>query len=1440
MNNNRRTPARRGAPRLKGIALWRLASTLIVLAFVLAPQASAIPSPDVVISLFASAAQVLGVATVILGRWFFVRRGNGRSAGNSKGTHFALPFFVTSGLLLATLAGWGLFYLHVQDQRMAHLQLNLVRSSVENGKLVGDVNLKTLSFSDQKKRSDGVTTEQLQEWLAKGELKEPMFDIRETEEVEMGAIAGMKHMRYPDLLRNPERYLEPGSDVMLLCFNGNRSSETADALRPLGYHPRFMIGGYEKWCAEERPLVMQPGYVRKDLREIPEYKNKEVLLDTAEVMRMVNEENALFLDVRYPGEFEAQGHLPNAWNLTMRSMTTPELEVALAAVPKRPVIGVCYDKRGSFYCLVVGLRLSRLGYDWRGRYTIPEEYYVPSKDKAHVLAWQEAHEGKSLLALVSDPMRGGLEILQEKSGSLALAILGLVLLLRLALFPFTWKAERDRLLQRRLEPAIAELKRVWREDRAGAARATMALLSQHKIRPFLNLVGTSAQLLLFVVFFSVVSRASDSSGAEGFLWLPKLSGDDPWRILPIAISLLVIVQLALSSKKRGLLAVSLWVMVSCGLYLLVAPASGGVLLYLCANMALMVIHTLAARVWFGREAGKAVRKKAAEFAQAPWVPLEYAQLVTGAGKKAARLGELLAAKLPVPRGFAVRAQAVEHYLDRGTWRADDLASIREAHARLKAEFVAVRSSGINEDGADSSYAGVYDSVLNVTADRLQDALGEVARSQRGERAKCYANPKDGAERLGIVVQAMVPAEYAGVLFTEHPGESGSMLVELVPGLGEQLVSGRAQPTSHRYGRASRDLLDAKGPPIDLAPLIELGRRVEALFGRPQDVEWAFARGQFHLLQARDITRTSRSGVDAHALREDERARLLALVRDCGVDEIALAQNELSELLPQPTPYSLALMEELWAHGGSTDLACRELSVPYHVRPDSAPFAVSVFGRLYVHRAEERRRLAKGPGSFASFRLARGAEGLERRFREEFLPGFLRRSRLDLAVDTAQLSQAELVDLHRERRTSFVRDIYVQAELINVAADFLFKTAMRALQKQGLDPAQHLGHTPRTVVEEALEMLGEVGRGTRSRTDFLALYGHRSTLDYELSSPRYAEDAALVETMAARAAASLPHASRTAPPLPGSAVLRLTVERARRFAALKEEAKHHALRELAFLRAILVELGARSGLNRRIFYLTPDEVDALDTPALSLATARERAEQRAEREQALLELELQSELTPRALEVLDVERGQQMLPRAGRSRLCGTRVSGRGGICGRARVLRSPDEIGTLLAGEILVARFTDPEWTPVFPLCGGIVTEVGGWLSHAAILAREHAITAIVGAQGALDALSTGDLIRLGEDGSVELFAERRVDRRRELELEVILKRADGELAGELSDVSRFGARLELRSGSLWVGERFELSARNGALVREALVVRNGTPGLYGLAFEQALTEADF
>jgi phosphohistidine swiveling domain-containing protein len=113
---------------------------------------------------------------------------------------------------------------------------------------------------------------------------------------------------------------------------------------------------------------------------------------------------------------------------------------------------------------------------------------------------------------------------------------------------------------------------------------------------------------------------------------------------------------------------------------------------------------------------------------------------------------------------------------------------------------------------------------------------------------------------------------------------------------------------------------------------------------------------------------------------------------------------------------------------------------------------------------------------------------------------------------------------------------------------------------------------------------------------------------------------------------------------------------------------------------------------------------------------------------------------------------------------GTRVSGSGMVEGRARVISEADaERGDLIAdfqdGDIVVAPMINPNWLPYFARAGGFVSELGGWLSHTAILAREHEVPMIVGADG-LSAIVDRSRLRLHSDGRLEMVeAGRAIDK---------------------------------------------------------------------------------
>ncbi len=219
-----------------------------------------------------------------------------------------------------------------------------------------------------------------------------------------------------------------------------------------------------------------------------------------------------------------------------------------------------------------------------------------------------------------------------------------------------------------------------------------------------------------------------------------------------------------------------------------------------------------------------------------------------AGGKAATLGELAAHSFPVPDGFVVTSEPDAH-------------EILTAAAALGDVPLAVRSSAVAEDLAEASFAGQYESFLNVRgSDALLEAIRLCEESARSERVQQYlaARVRQPVQCIPVLVQRMVAADTAGVAFTADPvtGERGHVVITAARGLGERVVAGEAagdewvvadgQTTCRRCNEAAIDAIQA-------AAIASLARRVEAHLGSPQDIEWASASGELYLLQARPMT-----------------------------------------------------------------------------------------------------------------------------------------------------------------------------------------------------------------------------------------------------------------------------------------------------------------------------------------------------------------------------------------------------------------------------------------------------------------------------------------------------------------------------------------------------------------------------------------------------------
>ncbi|MDD3421788.1 MAG: phosphoenolpyruvate synthase, partial [Methanocellales archaeon] len=298
------------------------------------------------------------------------------------------------------------------------------------------------------------------------------------------------------------------------------------------------------------------------------------------------------------------------------------------------------------------------------------------------------------------------------------------------------------------------------------------------------------------------------------------------------------------------------------------------------------------------------------------------------GGKGASLGEMINEELPVPRGFAVTAHAFRQFLDNtGIAKSlfesleidvDDSEALKNAAKKAKSlilnaempsemrtaildaydklceresetVFVAVRSSATAEDLPNASFAGQQETFLNIRGGKaVLEAVKKCWVSLYGARAIFY-RAKQGFEHehvnIAVIIQKMVDADKAGVLFTSHPtsGEP-TTIIEAGWGLGEAVVSGSMSPDNYVVDRrtkkivqrhiATKNLMHVKDKdtgktvqkkvPDDMMDktvltdgevmkLTELGEIVENHYGTPQDVEWAIADGKIYMLQSRPIT-----------------------------------------------------------------------------------------------------------------------------------------------------------------------------------------------------------------------------------------------------------------------------------------------------------------------------------------------------------------------------------------------------------------------------------------------------------------------------------------------------------------------------------------------------------------------------------------------------------
>jgi pyruvate, water dikinase len=268
-----------------------------------------------------------------------------------------------------------------------------------------------------------------------------------------------------------------------------------------------------------------------------------------------------------------------------------------------------------------------------------------------------------------------------------------------------------------------------------------------------------------------------------------------------------------------------------------------------------------------------------------FAPLEQAVDANRFGGKAAQLAEALRGGLPVPRGVALSVALVDAVARDESGAAGEV----ERAASLLRPPLAARSSAVGEDAHDASFAGQHLTCLNLpSAAEAVAAVSEIRRSAHEGAALVYRTRLGVTEppRAAVVLQELVDADCAGVLFTRNPLDGADeLVVEAAWGLGEAVVAGLVTPDRFRVARdgtvlervvgvkdvavvrssdAGTRQVGIEGERVrmpcltdrQLAQLAQLGEGCERVFGRARDVEWAYAGGTLHLLQCRAITRAA--------------------------------------------------------------------------------------------------------------------------------------------------------------------------------------------------------------------------------------------------------------------------------------------------------------------------------------------------------------------------------------------------------------------------------------------------------------------------------------------------------------------------------------------------------------------------------------------------------
>jgi len=751
---------------------------------------------------------------------------------------------------------------------------------------------------------------------------------------------------------------------------------------------------------------------------------------------------------------------------------------------------------------------------------------------------------------------------------------------------------------------------------------------------------------------------------------------------------------------------------------------------------------------------------------------------------------------------------------------------------------AVRSSATAEDLPTASFAGQQDTYLNVTG--VAAILTDVSRcwaSLFTERAVTYRlryRLDSRQVQMAVVVQRMVFPQAAGILFTADPVTSNRKVVSIEAsfGLGEALVSGLVNPDVYqvRDGELIAKAVAVKRVAIHAVPtggtqeraidparqqqpaltdaqvvrLAQLGRRIEAHFGQPQDIEWCLADDEFRIVQSRPITTLfpvpPASDQGNHVYISVGHQQMMT----DAMKPLGLSFWQMTTPRPMAEAGGRLFVDVTKALGapasraGLLDVAGRSdplvgdalrtvvergdfvPDLPDAGRgempPGSEPAVIETDAAIVtglIERSQaaiatlKRDIRGKSGSALADFILANIQELRRFMFDPQSLPVIL------AGMQGAWQLNERVQEWLGEKN---VADTLTQSVPGNVTAEMGLAL---------LDVADVIRPHPGVVAflqhveeENFLDELPAIDGGREARdaiAAYLDKYGMRCVGEIDITRPRWSErPTTLVPMILAnvknaepgagqrRFARGLQQAGQKERELlaqlrarpdgePKAEEAKRLIDRIRTFAGYREYPKYHMVTcYFVYKQALLsdadrlVQAGVL-GDREDIFYLRFEELrDVVRTNQADERLIQQRKDA----------FGTYQTLTPPRVLTSDGEAVAGTYRRADvpAGALTGLPVSA-GTVEGRARVILDMAEAG-LEEGDILVTAYTDPSWTPAFVAIKGLVTEVGGLMTHGAVIAREYGLPAVVGVERATRLIRDGQRIRVhGTDGYVEILS---------------------------------------------------------------------------------------